>query len=151
MIESTKRCLTFFKGITVKLHVLKTALLEHLERKKPIFAKNKLVWLKQLSLMQVSSLQASLDFKFLWRDINLGSSYCGSYLTWEHTTPCGRCVSTSAVFWLYSYIIATLIRAERHCVALESISFQFRISLQILKSNYLVLHLFLRRFETTFE
>ena len=151
MIESTIRCLTFFKGRTVKVHALKTALQEHLERKKPSFAKKKPVWPKQLSLIQVSSLQASLDFKFLWRDINLGSSNCGSYLTWEHTTPCGRCVSTSAVFWLYSYIIAALIRAERHCIALERVLFQFRILLQILKSNYLLLHLFLRIFATTFE
>ena len=46
---------------------------------------------------------------------------------WDFTIPCERCISASAAYMLHSYVIATLIRTGRYCLALDGIALQFRI------------------------
>ena len=46
---------------------------------------------------------------------------------WEYTIPFEICVSTSTVHLSYCYIIATLTRTGRYCIALDGVALQFRI------------------------
>ena len=48
---------------------------------------------------------------------------------WECTISCEKFVSSSATYLLYSYIVTTLIRTERRCIAWEP-------QLKILKDPY---------------
>ena len=63
MVKSTIKCLPFFRKKLLKHHALKTALQELFRKKGYNFFEIEIHLSKKLSLMQVSFLETSLDFK----------------------------------------------------------------------------------------
>ena len=97
--------------------------------------------LKQLTQIKVSSLEAFLEFKFLWCVIGLGSSNCGSYLgmwisLWKMRFYKCHLFALSLHHSYFDLNWKSLHRIRWHCFKV--------LSVNVLTSNYVVLRLFLR-------